>query len=147
MQGNFGEKHIHAIDPKGRLQLSRAVREHFKLKKGDRLHLLPNIDEPPFLEIRTSAQWEEYERRFDSQAPGDLKREFVRFVQFYRETVVADAQGRLILPRPLRERFQLGDEVVVINMNACVEVWNPSHFDTRLPEMAKAFKNINNSFF
>jgi division/cell wall cluster transcriptional repressor MraZ len=147
MQGTFGEKHVHGIDPKGRLQLSRLVREHFKLKKGDRLHLLPNIEEPPYLEIRTTAQWEEYERRFLAQAPGDLKRDFVRFVQLNRETVVADAQGRIILPKNLRDRCQLDATVVVINMNACVEVWNPNHIERRLPEMVKAFRDVNNSFF
>jgi MraZ protein len=147
MQGTFGEKHLHAIDPKGRLQLSRHVREHFKLKKGDRLHLLPNIEEPPYLEIRTAVQWDEYEARFLNQAPGDVKRDFVRFVQLHRETVIADAQGRIILPRSIRDRCHLDASVVVINMNACVEVWNPKHIERRYAEMAKAFKNINNSFF
>jgi len=147
MQGNFGEKHLHAIDPKGRLQLARSVREHVKLKKGDRLHLLPNIEEPPYLEIRTGAQWGEYEQRFLSQAPGDVKRDFVRFVQLHRETVAADAQGRLIVPRGLRERCQLDGNVVVINMNSCIEVWNPKFIERRYAEMARAFKTINNSFF
>lgn len=147
MQGNFGEKHLHAIDPKGRLQLARPVREQIKLKKGDRLHLLPNIEDPPYLEVRTSAQWEEYERRFLSQAPGEIKRDFVRFVQLHRETVVADAQGRIILPRSLRERCNLDGTVVVINMNSCVEVWNPKHIERRYAEMARAFKDVNNSFF
>jgi DNA-binding transcriptional regulator/RsmH inhibitor MraZ len=147
VQGNFGEKHVHAIDPNGRLQLARPVREQIKLKKGDRLHLLPNIEDPPYLEVRTTAQWEEYERRFLSQAPGEMKRDFVRFVQLHRETVIADSQGRLILPRSLRERCGLGDSVVVINMNSCVEVWNPKHIERRYAEMARAFKDVNNSFF
>ncbi|MCI0452232.1 MAG: hypothetical protein L0Z51_07555 [Candidatus Latescibacteria bacterium] len=147
MQGSFGEKHVHGIDPKGRLQLARPVRELLKLKKGDRLHLLPNIEDPPFLEVRTTAQWDEYERRFLSQAPGDLKRDFVRFVQLHRETVVADAQGRLILPKSLRDRCQLESTVVVIHMSSCVEVWSPKHIERRYAEMAKAFKHINNTFF
>jgi MraZ protein len=147
MQGNFGEKHLHGIDPKGRLQLSRQVRDQLKLKKGDRLHLLPNIEEPPYLEVRTTSQWEEYERRFLNQAPGDVKRDFVRFVQLHRETVIADAQGRIILPKSLRDRCQLDASVVVINMNACVEVWNPKHIERRYADMASAFKHINNSFF
>lgn len=147
MQGTFGEKHVHGIDPKGRLQLARPVREVLKLKKGDKLHLLPNIDEPPFLELRTAAQWVEYERRFLSQAPGDMKRDFVRFVQLHKETVVADAQGRLILPKSLREQCHLDATVVVINMSSCVEVWSPKHIERRYAEMAKAFKDINNSFF
>lgn len=147
MQGYFGERHVHSIDPKGRLQLARPVREQLKLKKGERLHLLPNIDEPPFLEIRTGAQWDEYERRFLSQAPGDVKRDFVRFVQLHRETVVADAQGRLILPKSVRDRCQLESSVVVINMSSCVEVWSPKHIERRYAEMAQAFKHINNTFF
>ena len=147
MQGTFGEKHVHGIDPKGRLQLARPVREALKLKKGDKLHLLPNIDEPPFLELRPASQWDEYERRFLSQAPGDMKRDFVRFVQLHKETVVADAQGRLILPKGLRERCHLDATVVVINMSSCVEVWSPKHIERRYAEMAKAFKDINNSFF
>src|SRR5678810_1127311 len=68
MQGSFGEKHLHGIDPKGRLQLSRQIRDQLKLKKGERLHLLPNIEEPPYLEVRTAAQWEDYEQRFLAQA-------------------------------------------------------------------------------
>jgi len=147
MQASFGERHVHGVDPKGRLQLARPVREELKLKKGDKLHLLPNIDEPPFLEIRTSRQWDEYEQRFLSQAPGDLKRDFVRFVQLHRETVVADAQGRLILPKSVRERCQLDASVVVIHMSSCVEVWSPAHIERRYAEMAKAFKDINNTFF
>ena len=147
MQGNFGEKHLHAIDPKGRLQLSRQVREQFKLKKGDKLHFLPNIGEPPYLELRTSVQWEEYERRFLAQAPGDVKRDFVRFIQLHRETVIADAQGRIGLPRGLRERCQLDSSVIVINMNSCVEIWNPTFIERRYAEMAKAFQHVNNSFF
>jgi MraZ protein len=147
MQGNIGEKHLHSIDPKGRLQLARVVRDQLKLKRGDRLHLLPNIEEPPYLEVRTNAQWDEYERRFLSQAPGEVKRDFVRFVQLHRETVVADAQGRLILPKSLRERCQLDGTVVVIHMNSCVEVWSPKHIERRYAEMAKAFKDINNTFF
>jgi DNA-binding transcriptional regulator/RsmH inhibitor MraZ len=133
MQGTFGEKHLHGIDPKGRLQLSRQVRDQLKLKKGERLHLLPNIEEPPYLEVRTSAQWEEYEQRFLAQAPGDVKRDFVRFVQ--------------LLPKSLRDQCSLGASVVVINVSKCIEVWNPKHIERRYAEMASAFKTINNSFF
>jgi division/cell wall cluster transcriptional repressor MraZ len=147
MQAAFGEKHVHVIDPKGRLQLARAVRDQLKLKKGDTLHLLPNVADPPFLEIRTAAQWDEYQRRFLSQAPGELKRDFVRFIQLHRETVVSDAQGRLIIPKGLRERCQLDGTVVVIHMTSCLEVWSPKQIERRYTDMAKAFRDINNTFF
>ena len=113
MQGIFGEKHVHGIDPKGRLQLARPVREQLKLKKGDRLHLLPNVDDPPFLEVRTSAQWDEYERRFLSQAPGEVKRDFVRFVQLHRETVVADGRAEVAKADDLARRPAAHDQPVL----------------------------------
>ena len=143
----FNEKYLHVLDAKGRLQLSRDIRARFKLKKGDTLHLLPNLDNPPFLEIRTSAQWTDYEARFMNQAPGNLKRDFVRFVELSKETVVADAQGRISIPRRLRELCALHEEVAVINMNSVVEVWNKDYVAQKYTDLVKAFKDINNSLF
>jgi DNA-binding transcriptional regulator/RsmH inhibitor MraZ len=143
----FNDKYLHSIDAKGRLQLSRPIRGQFRLKKGDRLHLLPNLDNPPFLEIRTEKQWQEYQTLFMSQAPGGLKRDFVRFVELSKETVVADAQGRIIIPKRLRELCGLEDEVAVINMNTCVEVWNKENVKRKYADLVRAFKDINNSLF
>lgn len=143
----FNEKYLHALDAKGRLQLSRDIRSRFKLKKGDTLHLLPNLDNPPFLEIRTSQQWKDYEQRFMSQAPSNLKRDFVRFVELSKETVVADAQGRISIPRRLRELCALSDEVAVVNLNTVVEVWNKDYVAQKYTDLVKAFKDINNTLF
>jgi len=143
----FNDKYLHSIDVKGRLQLSRQIRAQFRLRKGEVLHLLPNLDNPPFLEIRTGKQWQEYQDRFMSQAPGGLKRDFVRFVELSKETVAADAQGRLIIPKRLRELCGLADEVAVINMNTCVEVWNKDNVSQKYTDLVRAFKDINNSLF
>lgn len=143
----FNDKYLHSIDAKGRLQLSRPIRGQFRLKKGDQLHLLPNLDNPPFLEIRTEKQWQEYQALFMSQAPGELKRDFVRFVELSKETVAADAQGRIIIPKRLRELCGLEDEVAVINMNTCVEVWNKENVKRKYADLVRAFKDINNSLF
>lgn len=143
----FNDKYLHSMDAKGRLQLSRDIRARFKLKKGDKLHLLPNLDNPPFLEIRTNRQWDEYQERFMTQASGALKRDFVRFVELSKETVVADAQGRISIPKRLRELCKLDGEVAVINLNSFVEVWNKDYVGQKYTDLVKAFNDFNNSLF
>jgi len=141
----LNEKHLHGIDQKGRLQLSRDLRRALKLKKGDALHLLPAAGGQPHLEIRTSAQWKDYTERFLGQAPGGRKRDFMRFVELTMETVTADAQGRLSIPRRLRELCGLDGQVAVINMTFCVEVWNIDFVGAKWNEFARAFEDFNDS--
>lgn len=141
----FNERCLQTIDPKGRLQLAKHVRERFRLKKGDVLYLLPSSEAPSYLEIRTESQWKEYQERFLEQAPGELKRDFIRFVELHKETVVADAQGRISIPKRLREACKLDGEVVVLNIPFCVEVWNRDHVGAKQSDFANAFKDINNS--
>jgi len=143
----FNDKYLHSIDGKGRLQLSRQIRAQLRLRKGETLHLLPNLETPPFLEIRTEKQWQEYQDRFMGQASGGLKRDFVRFVELSKETVLADAQGRIIIPRRLRDLCGLNEEVAVINMNTCIEVWNKDNVNQKYSDLVRAFKDINNSLF
>ena len=140
----FNDKCLQTIDSKGRLQLAKQVRERFRLKKGDLLYLLPSSESPPYLEVRTKAQWAEYQGRFLEQAPGELKRHFIRFVELYKETVVADAQGRISIPKRLRETCKLDGEIIVLNIPFCVEVWNKDYIDQKQSDFAKAFKDINN---
>ena len=80
------------------------------------LHLLPNIDEPPFLEIRTTEQWNEYQQRFLSQAPGELKRDFVRFVQLHRENGRRRRAGAFDHSQEVSRALPARSSVVVIHM-------------------------------
>jgi DNA-binding transcriptional regulator/RsmH inhibitor MraZ len=60
---------------------------------------------------------------------------------------VADAQGRITIPRRLRELCALNEEVAVINMNTVVEIWNKDYVGQKYTDLVKAFKDINNSLF
>ena len=132
----------YTIDVKGRLQLSRQIRSDFGIKKGVSLYFLPTGDAPLFLEIRTKDQWDDYERRFLLQAPDDVARDFVRFVDLNRQEVKADSQGRIGIPKDLRQRCGLNTDVVVINLGRVVEVWNPAEVDKKQSAFSKAFNKI-----
>ncbi len=139
----INDKCLHTVDQKGRLQLSRHIRDRFKLKKGDRLVLLPSSESPYYLEIRNTAQWKEYEAKVLEQAPGEVKRNFIRFVELFKETVLADGQGRISIPRRLREMCKLDGEVAVLNIPFCVEVWNKDTISHSQQTFSQAFKEIN----
>jgi len=138
----YSEGCVHTIDAKGRLQLSRQVRADFGVKKGVTLYLLPTGHEPMFLEIRTESQWKDYQRRFLLQAPDDIARDFVRFVELNKQEVTADAQGRIGIPKDLKRRCNLSNEVVVINLGRVIEVWDPAEVDKRQSAFSKAYNKI-----
>jgi len=143
----FNDRYLHSIDPKGRLALSKDIRERFRLRKGEQVHLLPNVSQQPYLEIRTPAQWKSYQDSFMAQASSAQKRDFRRFVELMRETVKTDAQGRITIPARIREICKLGETVAVINMSTYIEVWNQEYVEQKFTDMVKAFRDINEQLF
>jgi MraZ protein len=44
-------------------------------------------------------------------------------------SITLDAQGRIILPIPLREWAQIEDEVVIAGVNNYIEIWNKPQWE------------------
>lgn len=143
----FNDKYLHSIDQKGRLLLPRDLREYFEMKKGDTLYLIPNASEPPYLEIRTEAQWDRYFESLMQQDNGVKKKDFLRYTRMSLETVTLDGQGRIIIPQRLRDQCSLAKSVAVINMDLFIEVWNQTHVEARYHDMMKAFRELNDNLF
>jgi len=78
---HINPRYLQAIDAKGRLQLTREIRSEFRLKKGDKLYLLPSPGKQPHLQIRTAAQWKLFMDEFLQQTPSGAKRDYRRFVE------------------------------------------------------------------
>ena len=143
----FNDKYLHNIDGRGRLLLSGDVRTRLKMKKGDTLHILPNLGHPPYMEIRTASQWSQYRDKILAQASSEQKRNFLRFVKLMCEVVTMDGHGRVVLPQRIRDLCELSGQVAVINMDLYVEVWDKSNVDKKYPDMVKAFQEINDLLF
>lgn len=143
----FNDKYLHSIDQKGRLSLSKDVRDRMKIKQGDVIHVIPNAANPPFLELRTDKQWKAYEERVSGQESSEEKRDFMRFIDLMHEKVKVDAQGRVVVSRRLRELCGLGNTAAVISVGSCLEVWNEDHVVEKYQDMVRAFNNINSKLF
>ncbi len=147
MINHFNEKSLHAIDSKGRLLLPKEVREAFEIKKGDTLYLVPNLSDPPYLEIRTASQWEEYRQTLRSGTPGEQKKDTYRYAMMIKETAVVDGQGRFMIPGRIRETCRLDGTVAVVDMDIYIEVWHKSHMERKYEDMIRAFKETNDRLF
>ena len=143
----FNDKYLHFIDQKNRLQLSKDKRSGIELKKGATIHFLPNPNNPPFLEIRTKDQWDEYQARIMEQPPSAQKRDVQRFIDLMHEMVKADAQGRINIPQRLRDFCGFTKEVAVINMRTHLEVWDKDSVEQKYNDMRRAFNDINDQLF
>ena len=147
MTNYFNERALHTIDGKGRLLLPKEVRDAFGIKKGDVLYLMPNLSDPPYLEIRTADQWEEYRQTLRSGASGEHKKDTYRYAMMIKETAVVDGQGRFMVPGRIRETCRLEGMVAVVDMDIYIEVWRKSHMERKYEDMIRAFKETNDRLF
>ena len=147
MMNYFNEKSLHSTDPKGRLLLPKDIRQQFKVKKGDRLYLVPNLSEPPYLEVRTEAQWKSYCERLRQTEASEKKKDSFRYAMMSKEVATVDGQGRIAIPERIRNACGLDGLVAVINMDLYLEVWAKEHMDRKYQDMVRAFKETNDRMF
>lgn len=109
----------HALDDKGRLIVPARFRE--RLGAG----FVMTIAQPdPCLALYPSVTWAELCSRLEAAPRKDDRfRRLVRHLFANTEEVACDAQGRLVIPGPLRAYAGIEREVVSIGSLTRVEVW------------------------
>ena len=111
-------EHNYQMDPKGRISLPGKFRDEL----GAGVYITLGSDGclwafPPEV-------WEEERRRVQSwsiSAPGN--RAYARVFFGNAERVDLDGQGRLVVPRRLRDKARLDKDVVVVGVADRLEIW------------------------
>ncbi len=147
MPRRFNEKSLHSIDPKGRLLLSKDIRQALKIKTGDTLYLVPNLADPPYLEVRTAGQWTAYQESLRREASGEQKKDSFRYAMLILDKAIVDGQGRFMIPGQIRESCKLDGTVAVVSMDIYVEVWSEEQLEKKYTDMVRAFKATNDRMF
>ncbi|UCG51231.1 MAG: hypothetical protein JSW58_13695 [Candidatus Latescibacterota bacterium] len=147
MNNYFNEKSLHSIDSKGRILLPKDIRGHFRIKKAEVLHLVPNLSGPSYLEIRSASQWKKYCESLRQQESGEKKKDSFRYAMMLQETATVDGQGRILIPQRIRETCKFGETVAIVNMDVYIEVWAKEHMDQKYADMVRAFKELNDRMF
>ena len=114
----FGE-YQYKVDEKGRVPLPPKFRREMKegviLSKGTE----------KCIAAYSIAEWKRLADSLAAKAVTQANlRKLNRAIFSSASSVSFDGQGRITLPFPLRSYAEIGDTVIVVGTNACVELWN-----------------------
>lgn len=107
----------HSIDDKGRLSFPAKLREDL----GESFVLTRGLD--GCIAAYSSEEWQRIHDKFAS-LPSAKARNLKRFMFASAASVVADKQGRVLLPQILRDFAGLDRDVYIIGASDHAEVWD-----------------------
>jgi len=143
----FNEKNLHAVDAKGRVILSKEIRDRHGIKNGDILYCVPSLENPTYIEIRTASQWDLYFEALSKSEQGEEKKDARRFASVAHDTATVDGQGRISIPQEIRRACRVAETVAVVDMGKHIEVWAKEHIEQKYEEMVRAFKKLNDKIY
>jgi len=69
-------------------------------------------------------------------------RDFIRFIMMWANEVTLDGQGRISIPKPLRNFADLGDTALILGAFDHIEIWDPDQFDQYLDEQPADYETL-----
>jgi len=127
LRGNY----ITRIDVKGRLKIPAAFRRYLEEHYGAEFYVTSLTGE--YARIYPMAEWSSIEERLailPSMEPA--KRRFLDRTNYYGQTQLMDAQGRILIHPLLRSTAELVGEAAVLGYLNYLEVWSLDRFQARL---------------
>ena len=135
----YGE-YEHALDKKGRLILPAKVRETAKANYIEKFYITRGLDNCLFL--FSEDEWKTQETRFKSLS--FTKRETRRFNRLFFSgavEVVPDGQGRILIPKYLKDYAGIKKEVIVVGVSNRLEIWNRGEWEQFYSENRDSFED------
>lgn len=125
------------LDAKGRLALPARFRDALQERCGG--HVVLTIDSRErCLLLYPLPEWNKVQTGLEALA--NLKRNarvLQRLLIGHATDVETDANGRLLIPPPLREHANLQKKLVLLGQGNKIEIWSEEHWQNRLGEWLK----------
>jgi MraZ protein len=123
------------IDDKGRLKVPTVFRTGIQDVHGPDVFVTSLTGDS--VRIYPMPVWLEVEQKLSAMPanhPSRLK--FLDLVNYYGQTSELDAQGRIVIPQPLRDKASIVGDVRVFGRITYLEVWNEERFAQKLQREA-----------
>lgn len=121
----------HKLDPKSRV----AIPAGWRAAQDAVLTLIDaSSDGHPVLKCYTHNAFEQKIDAIRAQAeargaqPGDIDR-YIGIITGRCFEAEVSSQGKLLIPKPQRERLKLADTAVIVGRGAFFEIWSPADFE------------------
>ena len=134
----YGE-YEHALDKKGRLILPAKIRETAKANYCEKFYVTRGLDTCLFL--FSEDEWKAQEARFKSLS--FTKKESRRFNRLFFSgavEVAPDGQGRILIPKYLKDYAGIKKDVVIIGVSNRIEVWDKNKWGNFYTETKDSFE-------
>lgn len=113
------------IDDKGRLKVPSAFRAHIEAEYGAALYLTSFSPAGEYVRLYPLAVWEGVEEKLRSLPHlSPARKAFEMTTSYWGQPAEFDAQGRVVIPPPLREAAGASADVEVLGMQNYLDVWN-----------------------
>lgn len=135
----YGE-YQHALDKKGRLILPAKIRETAKSNYIEKFYVTRGLDKCLFL--FSEDEWKTQETKFKSLP--FTKKETRRFNRLFFSgavEVIPDGQGRILIPKYLKDYAGIKKEVVVTGVSNRIEVWDSETWNEFYKESVDSFED------
>lgn len=135
----YGE-YQHALDKKGRLILPARIRETAKSNYIEKFYVTRGLDKCLFL--FSEDEWRAQETKFKSLP--FTKKEARRFNRLFFSgavEVVPDGQGRILIPKYLKDYAGIKKDVVVTGVSNRIEVWDSEAWNEFYKESVDSFED------
>ena len=133
--GKFLGSFQHQLDDKGRLSLPAP----FRREATDQRFVLVQAYAPA-LQLYPETEWLAVEERMEDMLRDPGGRLWVLSVMENAVEVAPDAQGRILIPAPLRSAAELEGQALLVGVINKVEIWNPAKFAETVRGAASGFE-------
>lgn len=128
------------MDPQARIVIPQKFRDALELG----LVLARGFD--LCIEAYPPVEWEQHKKQFSQFSHLDPNARLLRRLIFSSAyNVIPDRQGRVVLPKELREYARIEDEVVMTGQDTYFEIWSPGQWreqDARSVDLTSIAANL-----
>ena len=118
----YGE-HEHSLDKKGRLILPAKFREAAKANYIEKFYITRGLDSCLFM--FAEEEWKAQETKFKSMPfTKSQSRKFNRLYFSGAQEVIFDKQGRVLVPRYLKDYAGIKRDIMIIGVANRIEIWD-----------------------
>ncbi len=131
----------HSIDKKGRVIIPSKFRESFKEYDIEKLYITRGLDKCLF--IFTENEWKSQEAKFKSIS--FTKSEARRFNRLYfsgASQIEFDRQGRILLPKYLKDYAGIKRDIMMIGVSNRIEIWAREAWQEYYSSSKESFEDI-----
>lgn len=136
----YGE-YEHSIDKKGRLIIPSKFRDSLKEYDIANLYITRGLDKCLFL--FTESEWKSQESKFKSIP--FTKAEARKFNRLYfsgASQIECDKQGRILIPKYLKDFAGIKRDVMIIGVSNRIEVWSKEAWQEYYSSSKESFEDI-----